>query len=155
MSDPIDPRTGGDASAPEAASTPAAAQGRPGDVTPQDAWALVQRGEATLVDVRTAEELALVGRVPGAIHVPWAHGVDMMPNPDFVRELEALAPPDRPLLFLCRSGKRSARAAEAASRAGHAPAFNVLEGFEGELDALGRRGRIDGWRFRGLPWEQD
>ena len=155
MPETPDPRTGGHGAAPEAASAPAPGQRRAGDVTPQVAWSLVQRGEATLVDVRTAEELALVGRVPGAVHVPWAHGVDMMPNPDFVRELEALAPPDRPLLFLCRSGKRSERAAEAASRAGHARAFNVLEGFEGELDALGQRGRIDGWRLRGLPWEQD
>lgn len=132
-----------------------AAPRRAGDLSPLQAWSLLQSGEAVLVDVRTEEELALVGRVPGAIHVPWAHGVDMIPNPGFVRELGAAVPPGLPLLFLCRSGKRSERAAEAASRAGWARAFNVREGFEGEIDEAGRRGRVDGWRFHGLPWEQD
>jgi hypothetical protein len=33
--------------------------------------------------------------------------------------------------------------------------FNVLEGFEGELDAQQQRGHGDGWRLRGLPWVQD
>ncbi|MGH8533139.1 MAG: rhodanese-like domain-containing protein, partial [Gammaproteobacteria bacterium] len=27
-------------------------------------------------------------------------------------------------------------------------------GFEGDLDAHKHRGRINGWRQRGLPWEQ-
>ncbi|GAA4415442.1 rhodanese-like domain-containing protein [Quisquiliibacterium transsilvanicum] len=128
---------------------------RAGDLSPPHAWSLIQTGQAVLVDVRTEEELALVGRVPGAIHVPWAHGVDMTPNQEFIRELAAVAPPELPLLFLCRSGKRSERAADAASLAGWARAFNVLEGFEGEIDDAGRRGKVDGWRFHGLPWEQD
>lgn len=46
-------------------------------------------------------------------------------------------------------------AATAATQAGFAQVFNVLEGFEGELDAHGQRGHADGWRFRGLPWLQD
>ena len=40
-----------------------------GDIAPADAWALVQAGEALLVDVRTPEEHKWVGRVPGAIPV--------------------------------------------------------------------------------------
>jgi len=145
------PRAAGDAKP----RSPAVAPRRAGDLSPPHAWSLVQAGQAVLVDVRTAEELALVGRVPGAIHVPWAHGVDMIPNAEFVRELAAVAPPGLPLLFLCRSGKRSERAADAASLAGWASTYNVLEGFEGEIDEDGRRGSVDGWRFHGLPWEQD
>jgi len=59
------------------------------------------------------------------------------------------------VLLLCRSGKRSALAAEAATKAGFAHVFNVLEGFEGELNEARQRGTGDGWRFRGLPWVQD
>ena len=44
-------------------------------------------------------------------------------------------------------------AAEAASGAGYARAYNVTEGFEGPLDADGHRGRR-GWRAAGLPWRQ-
>jgi rhodanese-related sulfurtransferase len=58
-------------------------------------------------------------------------------------------------LLLCRSGKRSVLAAEAAAKAGFTNVFNVLEGFEGDLDAHQQRGKADGWRFHGLPWVQD
>ncbi|MFT3956092.1 MAG: rhodanese-like domain-containing protein [Piscinibacter sp.] len=141
----------------EAARAAAQAAGLPyaGSVAPADAWALVQAGQAALVDVRSAEERKFVGHVPGVAHVAWATGTSLTRNPRFVRELEAKVGKDEPVLLLCRSGKRSALAAEAAAKAGFAAVFNVLEGFEGELDAAQQRGHADGWRFRGLPWIQD
>ncbi len=126
-----------------------------GGVPPQAAWELFQSGAAVLVDVRTAEERKFVGQVPGSVHVAWATGTSLTRNPRFVRELEAKAGKEAPLLLLCRSGRRSALAAEAAAKAGLGNVFNVLEGFEGGLDATGQRGHTDGWRFRGLPWVQD
>lgn len=126
-----------------------------GGLTPRDAWALVQQGHAVLVDVRSTEERKFVGHVPDSVHVAWATGTSLTRNPRFVRELEAKVGKDQVLLLLCRSGKRSALAAEAAARAGFTQAFNVLEGFEGELDAAQQRGHADGWRHHGLPWVQD
>ena len=126
-----------------------------GSVAPRDAWALVQAGAATLVDVRSAEERKFVGHVPGVAHVGWASGTSLTRNPRFVRELEAKVRKDEPVLLLCRSGKRSALAAEAATKAGFTHVFNVLEGFQGELNDAQQRGTGDGWRFRGLPWIQD
>ncbi|EGJ11644.1 rhodanese-like domain-containing protein [Rubrivivax benzoatilyticus] len=127
-----------------------------GVVPPQDAWALVQAGLALLVDVRTAEERKFVGQVPGSLHVAWATGTALTRNPRFVRELEArLGGKDTVALLLCRSGKRSAAAAEAAAAAGFTNVFNVGEGFEGDLDAAQQRGHVNGWRRRALPWTQD
>lgn len=126
-----------------------------GGIAPAEAWALVQGGHATLVDVRSGEERKFVGHVPGSLHVAWATGTALTRNPRFARELEAKIRKHEVVLLLCRSGKRSAAAAEVATKAGFAWAFNVLEGFEGELDAEQRRGGQDGWRFRGLPWVQD
>lgn len=135
----------------------AVASGQPfaGSVPPGAAWELVQAGAAVLVDVRTAEERKFVGHVPGSLHVPWATGTGLTRNPRFARELEAKARKDQVVLLLCRSGKRSALAAEVAAKAGFASVFNVLEGFEGEIDDAQHRGTADGWRFRGLPWVQD
>ena len=127
----------------------------PGGVRPLDAWTLVDSGHATLVDVRSAEERHFVGHVPGSLPVAWATGTALTRNPRFVRELEAKVKKDQVVLLLCRSGKRSALAAEAAAKAGFTNVFNVLEGFEGELDAKQHRGRADGWRFHALPWIQD
>ncbi|HKR40404.1 MAG TPA: rhodanese-like domain-containing protein [Paraburkholderia sp.] len=126
-----------------------------GSVTPQQAWALHQAGEAVLVDVRTGEERKFVGHVPDTLHVAWATGTSFTRNPRFVRELESKTGKGAAVVLLCRSGNRSAQAAEAAAKAGFAHVFNVAEGFEGELDETGHRGASNGWRFHGLPWVQD
>lgn len=144
------------AEALEDARARARQQGTPyaGGVTPDQAWALFRAGEAVLVDVRSTEERVFVGHVPGSLHVAWATGTSLSRNPRFARELETKVPKSAVLLLLCRSGKRSAEAAQVAAKAGYEHAFNVLEGFEGDLDAQGQRGHGNGWRFHGLPWVQ-
>jgi rhodanese-related sulfurtransferase len=141
----------------QAARREAAAAGLPyaGGVAPPEAWALATAGRATLVDVRSAEERTFVGHVPDSLHVAWATGTGLTRNPRFLRELESKAGKDAVLLLLCRSGKRSAAAAEAAAKAGFPHVFNVVEGFEGDLDEHKQRGALGGWRSHGLPWVQD
>lgn len=126
-----------------------------GRVSPQVAWQLFSHNEALLVDVRSFEERKFVGHVIGSLHVPWATGTALTRNPRFARELEAKTGKNTPVLLLCRSGKRSALAAEVAAKAGLSLVFNVIEGFEGEINSHGHRGTEDGWRFQGLPWVQD
>ena len=127
-----------------------------GGVSPAAAWELFSTQDVLLVDVRTGEERKFVGHVPDSLHLPWATGTALTRNPRFVRELESkIGGKDTVVLLLCRSGKRSALAAEAATKAGFTNVFNVLEGFEGEIDAGQQRGKADGWRFHGLPWVQD
>lgn len=141
-----------------AAQASAASAGLPyaGGVTPGVAWELFSNQEVLLVDVRSAEERHFVGHIPGTLHLPWATGTSLTRNPRFVRELEnKIGGKDTAVLLLCRSGKRSALAAEAATKAGFSHVFNILEGFEGEIDAQQQRGKADGWRFHGLPWVQD
>jgi len=141
-----------------AAKAHAASSGLPfaGGVPPAVAWRLSSEQGVLLVDVRSNEERKFVGHVPGSVHVPWATGTALTRNPRFVRELEnKIGGKDVVALLLCRSGKRSALAAEAASKAGLTCIFNVLEGFEGEIDAQQQRGKADGWRYHGLPWIQD
>ena len=127
-----------------------------GGVTPAVAWELFSSGRVLLVDVRSGEERKFVGHVPDTLHVAWATGTALTRNPRFVRELEGkIGGKDVPALLLCRSGKRSALAAEAATKAGFSNVFNILEGFEGEIDDRQQRGKADGWRFHNLPWVQD
>lgn len=125
-----------------------------GSLHPKQAWHLVQNGLATLIDVRTFEELVYVGTVPNSIHIPWAIGTHMTRNPRFIKELERKFQKQQTLLLICRSGKRSAQAAEAATKAGFTQVFNVSEGFEGDLSEENQRGKLGGWRFHQLPWQQ-
>lgn len=126
-----------------------------GSVLPHDAWSLFSSGQAVLVDVRTAEERKFVGHVPESKHIAWMTGLSLLRNPRFVKELEIKVGKDAVILLLCRSGKRSAAAAEAATKAGFTQVFNVAEGFEGDLDPQRQRGAVNGWRRAGLPWVQD
>lgn len=139
------------------------AAGYAGDLTPQEAWELLARDErAVLVDVRTDAEWRFVG-VPDTAaigrptaFVEWVDYPAGRPNAAFLDQLAqaGLTPGDeRPVVFLCRSGVRSVGAATTATAAGLGPAYNVLDGFEGGLDADGHRGG-DGWRAAGLPWRQ-
>lgn len=132
-----------------------------GDITPEQAWQMLSDDpEAALVDVRTDAEWRFVG-VPDlsslqrdVVCVAW-NDVDGKRNENFVEDLRAagLDPGDRPVIFLCRSGNRSIPAAKAATAVGIAPSYNVLDGFEGDLDEHRHRGRT-GWKAVGLPWKQ-
>lgn len=124
-----------------------------GALLPKEAHTLMEAG-AKLVDVRTKAELEWVGRVPGAVAVEWNAWPGGTPNTEFIAQLEAQASKDAPVMFLCRSGGRSHGAAAAATKAGYAEAYNVLEGFEGDKDAQSHRNTSGGWRIAGLPWIQ-
>ena len=132
-----------------------------GDITPEEAWKLLADDpQAVLVDCRTEAEWRFVG-VPDTatlqrdvVYVEW-NRTDGSHNDGFVGDLQAagVTAGERPVVFLCRSGNRSIGAAEAATAAGIAPSYNVLDGFEGNLDSEGHRGST-GWKALGLPWKQ-
>ena len=139
------------------ASSPAnftPADGYAGDVTPEQAAQWVADGQAVLVDVRSDAEREWVGYVPGAVPLAWKQWPGMAMNPGFDDGLRAAVPVGGKAVLLCRSGVRSIAAAKRATELG-LEAYNILEGFEGNPDADGHRGRMGGWRFRGLPWKQN
>ena len=138
---------------PVPAPTVQPAEGYAGNVSPELAWQWVQAGQAVLVDVRTDAEREWVGSVPGAVPVAWKQWPGMVPNAAFDDGVRAAVAAGQKVVFLCRSGVRSVAAARQAALRGW-EAYNVLEGFEGEVDVDGHRGRTGGWRFRGLPWFQ-
>ena len=132
-----------------------------GNVDPSDAYsALKSDADAVLVDVRTSAEWSYVG-VPDlsqigkrVIPLEWQRFPDGALNKSFVEQLrEAGVGEGVTIYFLCRSGVRSAAAAEVATAAGLGPAYNVSDGFEGPLDRQGHR-TVGGWKVAGLPWRQ-
>lgn len=126
-----------------------------GALTPREAYDILRLAPgARLVDVRTRAELDWVGRIPGAIEIEWSIYPGNVPNPHFVSHLKKQVDPESLLLFICRSGARSHCAAMAATENGLPDCYNVLEGFEGDKDANGQRGKQGGWRHAGLPWVQ-
>jgi rhodanese-related sulfurtransferase len=123
---------------------------------PTEAFDVMQRDpDALLVDCRTEIEYFYVGHPKGAVNIEWHMSPDFEVNPRFADEvLREAGRKDRPVLLICRSGKRTLDAAAALEAAGFTDVANVLEGFEGDLDASFHRGTLGGWRKAGLPWEQ-
>ena len=110
--------------------------------------------EAVLIDCRSEFEFLFVGHPVGAILVAWYDGIDWALNPHFVGQVRMAASHDRPVILICRSGNRSREAGTTLEEAGFTQVYNVLHGFEGELDDTHHRGTLNGWRHEGLPWEQ-
>src|SRR3954463_11070151 len=100
------------------------------DLDPGRVSEILAADEAVLVDVREQYEWD-AGRIPGAKHI----------------ELERLAgradelPKDRPVIFQCRMGRRSALATDAFRAVG--------------FDAYNMRGGIQAWADEGLPLEPE
>lgn len=142
---------------------PSSATAYAGDVTPQEAFdALMRDAKAALVDVRTQAEWSFVGlpdlraadRQP--VLVEWQSYPSMARNADFAAEVaRAGIGKGQPLYFICRSGGRSRAAAIAMTAEGYGPCYNVAGGFEGNRDAEGHRGTVEGWKAAGCPWRQD
>ena len=100
------------------------------DLEPQAAKELVEGGAAQLIDVREQYEWD-AGRIPGATHI----------NLEALGNRASEIDKERPVIFQCRVGNRSAFATEAFRNAGY--------------DAYNMAGGIEAWTAAGLPLEPD
>ncbi|HEX5817400.1 MAG TPA: rhodanese-like domain-containing protein [Gemmatimonadales bacterium] len=105
------------------------------EVQPDDVAGLLAQG-AVLIDVRERVELEAEGIIPGAVHAPrgvleWS--VDPQ-SPTFIRALD----PTKPVVLYCRSGNRSALAAQVMEKMGY-----------GDVTSL--QGGIVRWKTEGRP----
>ena len=125
------------------------------NLEPHDAHAFLQsHPEAVFIDCRSEIEYLFVGHPAGAIHIAWQDGPDWDINPDFLGHSRKAASVNRPVVLICRSGRRSVEAGRYLEKYGFPEVYNVLHGFEGDMDETHHRSTKNGWRFDGLPWEQ-
>lgn len=118
------------------------------NVIPREAKRLIDEEGYRYVDVRTEEEF-VAGHADGAVNVPVAFA-GMRPNPEFVPVVEANFAKDEKLVLGCKSGGRSARAAEMLVNAGFENVVNMDGGFHGRYDPAGSLAQA-GWSAEGLP----
>jgi rhodanese-related sulfurtransferase len=100
------------------------------EVAPERAAELIRDGDAQLVDVRETYEVQ-AGRIAGSRHIGLAE----------LTAQAATIDPERPVLFYCRVGARSAMAASAFRRAGY--------------QAYTLTGGLEAWHATGLPLEPE
>ena len=164
------------ASAIDASRVPASKQTRAGlYLDAREAHAMKQQlGRHVLfVDIRTRSEIIYLG-MPASVdaHIPLADHPQGMPwddkqgrfrtdpNPDFdaaiARRLaqQGLSKQD-PVILICRSGDRSARAVNLLAGLGYEKVYTVIDGFEGDVATEGPQAGqrvVNGWKNAGLPW---
>ena len=132
------------------------------DISPLDAWEKLKNNkDSILVDVRSNAEWFFVG-VPHlheiqkeCIFLEWQVFPEMYYNLSFFTQFKSYdIKPEQDVLFLCRSGARSAEAAGHITAHGFKHCYNIKDGFEGDADSNHKRSCINGWRFENLPWIQ-
>jgi len=120
-------------------------------VEPDEAARLVEEGW-TYLDVRSVNEFDQ-GHAAGAYNVPlldMVAGQGLRPNENFLDVCKSSFAVDARLVVGCKSGGRSAKAAQVLEAAGFDCLVDMRGGFLGEVDAAGRV-TCSGWRARGLP----
>jgi rhodanese-related sulfurtransferase len=138
-------------------------------VTADEAYERWQAAPTTVkvLDVRTPEEFIHIGHPEMAVNVPlvfqtyrWdpAKGYfDFELNPEFVALVRQVAEPEDEIHVMCRSGGRSAMAANLLAQEGFSNVWNMVDGFEGDLvddpesPHHGKRMQ-NGWTNAGRPW---
>lgn len=138
-------------------------------VTAQEAYAMWQADpeRVKILDVRTPEEYLFIGHAEMARNIPigfvryqWNAAKNepaFVPNPDFISSVKNRYSATDTLLMICRSGGRSALAANALAKAGFERAYNVIDGMEGDLvndpaSACHGKRMKNGWKNSGSPW---
>ncbi len=95
-------------------------------LTPQDAVQLMNRERGVLIDVSNADEFL-------AAHAKPAKNI---PLPELeVKLAAAVKKKDTPIIFICPLGKRSAAAAELATKMGYTAVHNLTDGLKAWRDA--------------------
>ena len=124
------------------------------------------------VDIRTPSELNYLGAATVMdAHVPtvfmdttgWndkKHRYKRKNNENFVADIDKALKKkglgkDDTVILMCRSGKRSASAANLLAKNGYTKVYSVVDGYEGdkvkEGENKGKRMK-NGWKNAGLPW---
>lgn len=114
---------------------------------------LVSNNNTFLVDVRTEEEWKNVG-VPSlsnknnVIFLSWQLSPFMELNKDFEDRFLSIMDDKMSniIFFLYRSGHRSLMAANFTANLGYKNCYNIIDGFEGNL-------QNKGWKQNNLPWQ--
>lgn len=140
-------------------------------ITAKEAYARWQAApdQVKIIDVRTPEEFLFVGHPTMAWKIPVAtqsyiwdaekNQYPMKPHPDFASRVSQIAQPDDILMVMCRSGGRSAIAANLLAKAGFKNVYNIVDGMEGDANAdsdqVARAQPLkDGWKNSGCPWNK-
>ena len=85
-----------------------------------------------VIDIRTEPEWRATGVLAGSRALTFFDAQGRADPASWLRRAQAFAPPEKPVILICRSGNRSRAAAQVLSReAGYVRVYNVSRGVQG------------------------
>ena len=87
-----------------------------------------------IVDVRRAEEWKETGVISGSKRLTYSDAQRRV-DPEWVKKMKAIAPPDKPVALICRTGGRTTAAARLLDEAGYKKVYNARGGIYAWIDA--------------------
>ena len=144
-------------------------------LTATEANAMVSKKakDTLFLDIRTRAEVNFLGMPSNAdANIPY-FTPDSWENFDTKKKIFKLAPnsnfltaveerlkekgldKNSPVVLMCRSGSRSAKAANLMKKAGYSKVYTVVDGYEGDKSKSGpTKGQraVNGWKNSDLPW---
>jgi rhodanese-related sulfurtransferase len=135
------------------------------DAAESKSW--VDEKKATVIDVRTPEEFLFVGHTGVAVNIPiklWKGEFvqkdgktepKLIENVNFANGVQKKYKPEDTIILMCRSGQRSAEAADVLAKTGFKKVYSMVDGFEGDMAKEGQyngKRTVNGWKNAGNPW---
>ena len=142
-------------------------------LTSTEAHEAATKEKLLFVDVRTRAEVNFLG-IPTVAdaNIPYMEMDNMYswdekkgvfklePNSGFMTQVQQRLKqkgmdPNAKIIVMCRSGDRSAKAADLLAKSGYKNVYSVVDGYEGDVAKEGdRKGQraVNGWRNGNLPW---
>ena len=142
-------------------------------LTSAEAYETATKEKVLFLDVRTRAEVNFLG-IPTVAdaNIPYMEMDNMYswdekkgvfklePNSGFMTEVQQRLKQkgmdtNAKIIVMCRSGDRSAKAADLLAKSGYKNVYSVVDGYEGDVakegDHKGQRA-VNGWRNANLPW---
>lgn len=142
-------------------------------LTSAEAYEMANKEKVLFLDVRTRAEVNFLG-IPTVAdaNIPYMEMDNMYswdekkgvfklePNSGFMTEVQQRIKQkgmdtNSKIIVMCRSGDRSAKAADLLAKSGYKNVYSVVDGYEGDIakegDHKGQRA-VNGWRNANLPW---
>ena len=142
-------------------------------LTSAEAYEMASKEKVMFLDVRTRAEVNFLG-IPTVAdaNIPYMEMDNMYswdekkgvfrlePNSGFMIEVQERLKQkgmdtNAKIIVMCRSGDRSAKAADLLAKSGYKNVYSVVDGYEGDVakegDHKGQRA-VNGWRNAKLPW---
>ena len=121
------------------------------NINPNQLSTLIEnRLNALIIDVRFASEREESGFIFHSCHIP-LYTPEWDTNPEFVKEVSAIASKEAPIVVVCRNGNRSCDACDILEANDYKEVYNLQQGYSGLVSLISPNNQGESCSFLKVP----